>query len=193
MRRICVFCGSNSGDRPEYADAVRALGEALSARGIGLVFGGGGVGLMGVVADAVLNSGGEVIGVLPQALGRKEIAHSEVGDIRIVGSMHERKTLMAQLSDGFIAAPGGYGTLEELFEQLTWTQLGIHGKPCGVLNVSRYFDPLLAFLDSCTDRQFIRREHRDSLLVSNTPEGLLDAFSEHQPSSVDKWLNYETS
>lgn len=193
MKRICVFCGSNRGNRAVFAEAVAALGRALARRGVGVVYGGGGVGLMGVLADAALECGGDVIGVLPQALGTREIAHPRVEDIRIVSSMHERKMVMAQLSDGFVAAPGGYGTLEELFEQLTWNQLGLHRKPCGLLNVAGYFDPLLAFLDSSTAHAFIRPEHRETLAVAATPEGLLEALSAYRPAAVEKWIDYESS
>ena len=147
--------------------------------------------LMGEIADAVLDAGGEVIGVLPQALGIKEIAHPDVEDIRIVGSMHERKALMEKLSDGFIAAPGGYGTLEELFEQLTWGQLGLHSKPCGLLNIAHYFDSLLAFLDSTTEQKFIRPQHREILLVAETAEDLIDQLEAYERPRVDKWLDFE--
>jgi len=163
----------------------------LARRRITMVFGGGGVGLMGEIADAVLSAGGEVIGVLPQALGSKEIAHPNVEDIRIVGSMHERKALMSELSDGFIAAPGGFGTLEELFEQLTWGQLAMHKKPCGLFNVAGYFDSLMAFLDSSTRAKFIRPQHRESLLVSDTAEGLISQLEAYQPARVGKWLEFE--
>jgi len=191
LKRLCVFCGSNHGTRPEYTTAVQALGRELAARQIGLVYGGGGVGLMGVIADAVLAEGGEVIGVLPVSLGSKEIAHPDVEDIRLVGSMHERKAVMAELSDGFIAAPGGFGTLEELFEQLTWGQLGMHAKPCGLLNVAQYFDALLEFLDSATREKFIREQHRETLVVGVTPSDLIDRLAAVQPSNVGKWLDFE--
>jgi uncharacterized protein (TIGR00730 family) len=191
LKRLCVFCGSNRGSLPEYTSAVRSLGRALAERQITLVFGGGGVGLMGEIADAVLGAGGEVIGVLPRALGIKEIAHPDVEDIRIVGSMHERKALMSELSDGFIAAPGGFGTLEELFEQLTWGQLALHAKPCGLFNVAGYFDSLLAFLDSSTQAKFIRPEHRQTLLVSDTAEDLISQLAAYQPPRVGKWLDFE--
>lgn len=191
LKRLCVFCGSNRGTLPEYTSAVRSLGRELADRQIGLVFGGGGVGLMGEIADAVLDAGGQVVGVLPHSLGSKEIAHPDVEDIRIVGSMHERKALMSELSDGFIAAPGGYGTLEELFEQLTWGQLGIHRKPCGLLNVAHYFDPLLAFLDSSAQQKFIRPQHRETLLAADTAEDLIAQLETYQPPQVDKWLDFE--
>jgi uncharacterized protein (TIGR00730 family) len=161
--------------------AVRALGLLLAAREIGLVFGGGGVGLMGELADATLDAGGEVIGVLPKSLGLKEVAHPRVEDIRIVKSMHERKAMMLELSDGFIAAPGGYGTLDELFEILTWRQLGLHEKPCGLLDVDGYFDPLLGLLDSSVSEGFIRPEHREMLLVAERPEDLIDRLETSAP------------
>lgn len=174
LKRVCVFCGSSRGSRAAYAEAVRGLGSLLAAREIGLVFGGGGVGLMGELADAVVDAGGEVIGVLPKSLGLKEIAHPRVADIRIVASMHERKAMMVELSDGFIAAPGGFGTLDELFEVLTWRQLGLHQKPCGLLNVDGYFDSLLEFLDSSVGESFIRSEHREMMMVAEKPEDLID-------------------
>jgi len=167
--------------RSEYAEAVRCLGSLLAARGIALVFGGGGVGLMGELADAALDAGGEVIGVLPKSLGLKEVAHPRVEDIRIVGSMHERKATMVELSDGFIAAPGGFGTLDELFEILTWRQLGLHEKPCGLLDVNGYFDSLLAFLDSSVSESFVRPEHREMLWVAERPEDLIDQLESGRP------------
>ena len=174
LKSLCVFCGSNRGLKSEYAEAVRSLGALLAAREIGLVFGGGGVGLMGELADAALDAGGEVIGVLPKSLDLKEIAHPRVEDIRIVGSMHERKAMMVELSDGFIAAPGGFGTLDELFEILTWRQLGLHEKPCGLLDVDGFFEPLLGFLDSSVSKCFVRPEHREMLMVAERPEDLID-------------------
>ncbi len=153
--RICVFCGSRPGGRDEYVDQARRLGELLTSRDIGLVYGGASVGLMGAVADAVLNAGGEVIGVIPEALAVKELAHQQVGDLRVVGSMHERKALMAELSDAFIALPGGFGTFEELFEMVTWAQLGMHRKPFGILNVAGFFDGLLALVDHAIEEGFI--------------------------------------
>ncbi len=182
LKRLCVFCGSSRGIRSEYAEAVRALGSLLAAREIGLVFGGGRVGLMGELADAALDAGGEVIGVLPKSFGLKEVAHPRVEDIRIVGSMHERKAMMLELSDGFVAAPGGYGTLDELFEILTWRQLGLHEKPCGLLDVEGYFDSLLAFLDSSVSECFVRPEHREMLLVAERPEDLVDQLETSAPS-----------
>lgn len=189
LKRLCVFCGSSRGVRPDYVEAVRSLGALLAARDIGLVFGGGGVGLMGELADAALEAGGEVIGVLPRALGLKEVGHPRVEDLRLVGSMHERKATMAELSDGFIAAPGGLGTLEELFEVWTWGQLGLHDKPCGLLDVNGYFASLLRFLDSSVEERFVRTEHREMLLVAERAEDLIDRFERYQPPRREKWLD----
>jgi len=173
MKRICVYCGSNPGVGDVYAAMAARLGRALVERGLGLVYGGGKVGLMGVIADAVLERGGEVIGVIPRDLVKKELAHAGLKDLRIVASMHERKALMESLSDGFIAMPGGFGTLDELCEILTWAQLGLHIKPCGILNVEGYFDPFLTFLDHCVAQGFIRMEHRSALIEASDPGELL--------------------
>ena len=188
MKRICVFCGSNSGRGDKYQSMAVKLGRALAERGLGLVYGGGKVGLMGTIADAVLERGGEVIGVIPEDLVKKEVAHKGLTDLRIVGSMHERKALMARLSDGFIAMPGGFGTLDEFCEILTWTQLGLHRKPSGILDVGGYFDHFLKFVDHSVSQGFIRQEHRDLLLVERAPEALLDAFAGYKPVNLDKWL-----
>jgi uncharacterized protein (TIGR00730 family) len=174
LKRVCVFCGSRKGSRPEYVEAVRVLGVRLAERDLGLVYGGGGIGLMGELADAVLDAGGEVIGVLPEALEIREVGHPRVADLRIVNSMHERKKLMAELSDAFVATPGGLGTLEELFEILTWRQLGLHTKPCGLLEVNGYFEPLLRFLDQSVEEEFVRSKHRELLLLSERPDDLID-------------------
>jgi uncharacterized protein (TIGR00730 family) len=179
MKSICVFCGANTGAHRRYADAARTLGAAVARRKLRLVFGGGGIGLMGVLADAALASGGEVVGVIPQALVAKELAHKGKVDLRVVNSMHERKALMADLADGFIALPGGYGTLDEFCEMLTWAQLGIHAKPCGVFNVAGYFDGFLAFLDHAAAEAFIRPEHRAMLVVDSDPEALLNRLATH--------------
>lgn len=184
MRRICVFAGSSVGARPEYADAARDLAAELVRRGIGLVYGGGSVGLMGVVADAALAKGGEVTGVIPRDLATRELAHPRLTDMRVVGSMHERKALMASLVDAFIALPGGLGTFEETFEVLTWSQLGIHRKPVGVLNVSGYFDGLLRMLAYAVRENFMKREYLGLLLFADTPGALLDSFAEWQPPRV---------
>jgi uncharacterized protein (TIGR00730 family) len=188
LKRICVFCGSNPGRGPGYKTMAVKLGHSLAERGLGLVYGGGNVGLMGTIADAVLERGGEVVGVIPEDLVKKELAHAGLSDLRIVGSMHERKALMASLSDGFIALPGGFGTLDEFCEILTWAQLGHHQKPCGILDVDGYFDHFLKFVDHSVSQGFIRREHRDLLLVERVPENLLDAFAACKPVNLDKWL-----
>lgn len=176
--RICVFTGSNPGARSEYADAARELGHLLVARGYGLVYGGGNVGLMSVVADAVLDQRGEVIGVIPELLVDKELAHRGLSELRIVKSMHERKAVMAELSDGFIGLPGGIGTMEEFFEVLSWAQLSLHDKPCGLLNVSGYYQRLIRFLDHAVDQGFLKPKHRSLLIVEEEPERLLDRFEE---------------
>jgi len=185
LRRICVFCGSSRGAKREYADSARALGSALFGRGIGLVYGGGRVGLMYEVARAVHEKGGEVIGVIPRGMVERELAFRELADLRIVETMHERKARMAELSDGFIALPGGLGTIEEIFEMLTWAQLGMHGKPCGFLNVGGYFDPLLAFLDRALEQKFLQAEHRSMILVQSDPEALLRGFESYVPPKAD--------
>ena len=173
MKKVCVYCGSSAGKRPEYAYAARSLAKALTQRGIGLVYGGASVGIMGEIADAVLAGGGNVIGVIPQALANKEVAHEGLTELKIVGSMHERKQVMMDLSDGFIALPGGLGTQEELFEVLTWSQLGFHKKPCGLLNVEGYYDKLCSFLDHAVEEQFVKTHHREMLLLEDSPEKLL--------------------
>jgi uncharacterized protein (TIGR00730 family) len=187
LRRICVFCGSSSGVRPVYHQAAQTVGQLLCRRGIELVYGGGHVGLMGIVADACLHEGGRVIGVIPQALADREVAHTGLTELRIVGSMHERKALMADLSDAFMSLPGGYGTWEEFFEVLTWSQLGIQGKACGVLNVDGYYDPLLQMADRALSEGFLRDVHRDLLLSDSDPERLLDRLSSYAAPAVDKW------
>jgi uncharacterized protein (TIGR00730 family) len=175
-RKICVFTGSRHGTRPEYAQAATELGKELIARGYGLVYGGGNVGLMNVIADTVLDLGGHVTGVIPDSLVSKEVAHRGLSDLRVVQSMHERKALMAELSNGFIAMPGGIGTMEEFFEVLSWAQLGLHEKPCGLLNVAGYYDPLIEFLDRAVAQDFIKPKHRALLLVESEPALLLDRF-----------------
>ncbi|WP_445501068.1 LOG family protein [Microvirga sp. G4-2] len=186
--RLCVFCGSNAGQDPVYMETARLLGETLARNGIGLVYGGASVGLMGAVADAVLGKGGHVIGVMPQALVDKEIAHAGLSDLRVVGSMHERKALMAELSDGFIALPGGLGTFEELFEVWTWAQLGYHKKPCALLNVSGFYDRLAHFLDDVVERGFVKPVHRAMLIVKDEPAALIDAIRSYEPPKVEKWI-----
>jgi len=189
MRRLCVFCGSSWGANAHYADVARRMGTLLVQRGIGLVYGGGNVGLMGVLADTVLAGGGHVIGVIPQSLVDLEVAHAGLPDLRVVGSMHERKALMADLADGFIALPGGIGTLEEFCEILTWGQLGFHRKPCGLVNAAGYFDHLMAFLDHAVSERFLRSEHRSMVLVESEPEGLLDRFVVYRPPQLEKWID----
>jgi uncharacterized protein (TIGR00730 family) len=187
--RLCIFCGSSAGARPEYAEATVELARLLAARGIGIVYGGASVGLMGVLADTALADGGEVIGVIPDALERKEISHRGLSDLHVVASMHERKALMAELSEGFIALPGGSGTLEELFEVFTWSQLGLHRKACALLNVAGYYDGLTAFLDHAVAERFLRAEHRAMLLCENAPTAVLEALDQFQPPAVDKWID----
>ena len=190
LKRICVFCGSSVGANPAYRKAAQRLGELMVERGIGLVFGGGCVGLMGVIADAVLAKGGEAIGVIPDSLVRREIGHRGVTKLHVVESMHQRKALMADLSDAFIALPGGYGTMEEFCEAVTWSQLGIQQKPCGLLNIERYWAGLLAVLDHAVDEQFVRPENAQLVLVASTPEGMLERLQEWTPPGhIERWLD----
>src|SRR5713226_1553292 len=181
MRRICVFAGSNSGVRQEYREAARALGQEMLARGLGLVYGGASVGLMGVVADAVLAGGGEVIGIIPRALLRREVAHEGLAELHEVASMHERKALMSDLADGFIALPGGFGTFDELFEITTWAQLGLHTKPVGMLNVANYYAPLLALVAHAVTEGFVPPIHTRILLHADNAATLLDSFAAYRP------------
>lgn len=190
LKRICVFCGSSFGARPAYKQAAEHLGRLLAERGIGLVYGGGGVGLMGAMADACLAADGEVIGVIPESLLRREVGHRDVTKLHIVQTMHERKALMADLSDAFIALPGGYGTLEEFCEIVTWSQLGIQQKPCGLLNVEKFWDGLLAALDHAVDEGFVRPENSQLVLVAATPEGMLHRLMEWTPPEhIEKWID----
>lgn len=188
MTRIGVFCGSSVGNQPAFRQAAVDLARALARRGFGLVYGGARVGLMGELADGMLQQHGEVIGVIPQALLDREIAHAGLSDLRVAGSMHERKALMVELADGFIALPGGYGTLEEFCEVVTWAQLGLHHKPCGLLDVDAYFGPLLALFDGAVSAGFLRPENRALVLTANDPEALLDRFAAHKPANVPKWI-----
>ena len=174
MRRVCVFCGASSGRSPAYAEAARSLGATLARRGLGLVYGGGRVGLMGAVADGALGGGGEVVGVIPQELVDRELAHGGLGELRVVGSLHERKALMAELSDGFVALPGGFGTLDELLEQLTWSQLGLHAKPVGLLDVEEYWRPLIELARHATEEGFVRESDLAAIAVATDADGLLD-------------------
>lgn len=190
MKRICVYAGSNVGVRQEYQDAARALGQELVARGLGLVYGGGHVGLMGVLADAVLAGGGEVIGVMPAALFPNEVAFRNVTQFYEVGSMHERKAMMAEMADGFIALPGGFGTYDELFEMITWSQIGLHSKPIGLLNVAGFFEPLLAMVRHSSNEGFISPTHADLIMHEETPQALLKSFAAYVPKPPQgKWKN----
>lgn len=188
MKRICVFCGSNPGLRPDYAAAAMALARVMVQRGIGLVYGGGHTGLMGVVADAVMMEGGEAIGVIPEALLKREVGHHGLTQLHVVRSMHERKQLMADLSDGFIAMPGGYGTFEEFCEVITWSQLGIHPKACGLLNVLNFYDPLLAMFDAGVTEGFIHPLHRGMVLQDTDPARLVESMHHFVPPKAEKWI-----
>jgi uncharacterized protein (TIGR00730 family) len=187
--RLCVFCGSSPGNGDQYLAGARGLGRALTERGIGLVYGGASVGCMGAIADAVLQSGGEVIGVIPRVLVEREIAHPGLSDLRIVQTLHERKALMAELAGGFVALPGGAGTLDELFEAWTWAQLGLHRKPVGLLNVAGYYDQLAGFLDHALGAGFLNAEHRGMLAIESDPQALLNRFAAYQPPTRSKWTD----
>lgn len=189
MKRICVFCGSSPGLNPIFASSARALATELAARGVDVVYGGGNVGLMGMVADAALAAGGRVIGVIPHALVTRELAHQGLSEIHVVDSMHERKALMSSLSDGFIALPGGFGTLEEFCEAVTWTQLGVHAKPCGLLNVAGFYDGLLAFLEHALDEEFLRPTHREIVVSDTDPSALIDRLVAWQPPAIARWID----
>lgn len=189
MKRVCVFCGSRDGARDQYTEQAKAMGEALVARNLTLVYGGGQAGLMGTVANAVLAAGGDVIGVIPHALVKKENAGDHLTELHLVDSMHERKAMMADLSDGFIAMPGGYGTIEEICEIVTWAQLGIHFKPCGLLNIEGYYDHLLAFVDHMVDEQFVPKNNRRLFLSDDDPNRLLDQFEKYESPATMRWLD----
>jgi uncharacterized protein (TIGR00730 family) len=189
MKRVCVYCGSNIGRQPAYAQAAKDLAHALVKRRIDLVYGGASVGIMGVLANTVLAAGGHVIGIMPQTLIDREVAHTGLSELRVVTSMHERKTLMAELSDGFIALPGGLGTLEEMFEILTWGQLGLHQKPCGLLNSCDYYRSLIDFLDHAVAEQLLNKVYRAMLLVEEQPERLLERFEGYQAPAVARWVD----
>jgi hypothetical protein len=186
VARICVFCGSSPGARPDYVTAATRLGRVLADRCITLIYGGATVGLMGAVARTVIANGGDVIGVIPRDMARTAVAFTDLADLRVVDSMHERKAQMVELADGFIALPGGLGTLEEFFEVLTWAQLGLHAKPCGLLNISDYFGPLIAFLERTIEEEFVGEALRSLLLVADSPESLLSQFEAYQPPRIDK-------
>ena len=188
INSICIYCGSSPGRLEAYGLAACALAGALVRRNIRLVYGGAGIGIMGRVADQVLKLGGQAIGVIPKALAHKEVAHKNLTQLHVTQSMHERKMLMAELSDGFIALPGGIGTLEELFEIWTWAQLGFHTKPCGLLNVEGYYDALIGFLDHVLAEQFVKKDHHAMLIVETNPDALLDHYVNYQPPAVKHWV-----
>ena len=189
MKSICVYCGSNPGRDSRYVEGACSLVREMTVRNIGLVYGGASIGIMGAIADTALQEGGRVTGIIPQSLVDKEIAHKGLSELRIVASMHERKALMADLSDGFIALPGGLGTIEEIIEVLTWAQLGFHAKPCGLLNLGGYYDGLTAFLDHAVHEQFIKKEHHSLLIVDDNQRRLLDRFEAYRsPLQVNKWV-----
>jgi len=191
LSSVCVFCGSNGGADPAYLAAAEAVGAGLAQRGIRIVYGGGRVGLMGALADSARAAGGEVVGVMPQALVDREIGHTGIDDLRVVDTMHERKALMVELSDAFVALPGGIGTLEELFEVYTWAQLGIHAKPLGLMDVAGYYRPLVAFLDHSVQERFLRPETRTMLAVSDALGDLLAAFERFEPVTLQKWIDLD--
>jgi uncharacterized protein (TIGR00730 family) len=188
-KRICVFCGSNPGARAAYAESAVSLAKLLVERGFGIVYGGSNVGLMGILADTALKAGGEVVGVIPQSLVEKEVAHRGITRLHVVATMHERKALMAELAGGFIALPGGFGTFDELCEILTWAQLGIHRKPCGILNVEGYFDGLLSFFDHAVEERLLKPAHRSIVISDRQPEALLDRMLESRPPLEPKWID----
>jgi len=191
MKMVCVYCGSNPGRLSEYRGAARLLGHEMASRGLGLVYGGASIGVMGAVADAVLERGGQAIGVIPYSLATKEVSHDGLDELIVVDSMHERKAKMAELSDGFIALPGGWGTIEEIFEMLTWAQLGFHEKPCGLLNVASYYDQLFAFLENAIEQQFVKEEYRPMIIMDKMPGTLLDRFDHYCAPKVRKWIGPE--
>ena len=188
MKRICVYCGSSTGNHPEYADAARQLARLLAERGIEIVYGAGNVGIMGVLADAMLEAGGRIIGVIPGALMDLELGHSGLTEMHVVESMHDRKAMMEELSDGFIALPGGFGTFEEILEVTTWAQLGMHEKPCALLNVEGYYDNLIAMLDRAVADEFLKPIFRSMIMVDNDPVKILERFDSYEPPHVRKWI-----
>lgn len=191
IKRICVFCGSSPGTRQVYTEFAQQLGKAIVSQGMGLVYGGGSIGLMGIIADAVLKEKGKVIGVIPHALSSKEFAHTGLTDLRLVSSMHERKAMMVELSDAFIAMPGGFGTFDEFFEILTWAQLGLHAKPIGLLNVEGYFDLLLEFINQVLEEGFIQKNHRHLIIASHDPEKLLRSLISYKSARLPKFINLQ--
>lgn len=188
LKNICVYCGSNTGRVADYIEQARRFAQELVRRDIGLVYGGSSIGLMGAVADAVLAEGGRVTGVIPEVLMKKEMAHRHLTELHVVPSMHERKMMMADKADGFVAMPGGAGTLEEIFETWTWAQLGIHQKPCGLLNIAGYYDKLGQFLDHTVEEAFMRPQHRSMLIIESDPAALLDRYADYTPPTVSKWI-----
>jgi uncharacterized protein (TIGR00730 family) len=191
MKSITVFCGSSAGFHPEYTHAAQDLGRCLAERGIRLVYGGGNVGLMGIIADEVMARGGQVLGIIPESLDQREVGHRRITELMVVGSMHERKALMAEFADGFIAMPGGIGTFEEFFEILTWAQLGFHRKPCGLLNVKNYYDDLLKLCDNAVTQGFLRSEHRQLILEDSESVSLLEKMAHFKPLNLEKWIDKE--
>jgi uncharacterized protein (TIGR00730 family) len=191
LASVCVFCGSNAGADPAYVESAQAVGNGLARRGIRVVYGGGGVGMMGALADAARAAGGEVVGVIPRSLFEREIGHTGIDDLRVVGSMHERKALMVELADAFIALPGGIGTLEEFFEVYTWAQLGIHAKPLGLLDAAGYYQPLATMLDHAVEQRFLREETRAMLAIAGDLDGLLAAFDGWRPAALHKWIDLD--
>jgi uncharacterized protein (TIGR00730 family) len=188
INSLCIYCGSSRGRSEVYASSAILLAEALVSRNIRLVYGGAGIGIMGILADHVLKLGGHAIGVIPKALAHKEVAHQNLTELHITQSMHERKMLMAELADGFITLPGGIGTLEELFEIWTWAQLGFHNKPCGLLNVACYYDLLIGFLEHALAEHFVKKQHHALLMVEKTPDTLLERFANYQPPAIKHWV-----
>jgi uncharacterized protein (TIGR00730 family) len=191
MKSVCVYCGSNVGTLPAYRETAQSLGRLLASEELKLIYGGGHIGLMGALADALLDAGGSVVGIIPRTLADRELAHQGLTELRIVGSMHERKLMMAELSDGFIALPGGFGTFEEFCEILTWAQLGMHAKPCGLLNVEGYYDPLLSLFDRAVADGFVRQKHREIVLTATEPQALLQAMRSYQPPTAHKWIDMD--
>ncbi|MEY4565713.1 MAG: hypothetical protein RLY14_683 [Planctomycetota bacterium] len=189
MKSVCVFCGSSSGSKAIYREVAAAMGQAIAKRGMRLIYGAGNIGLMGIVADAAIKAGGEVIGVIPQFLVDKEVAHFGLTEMIIVNSMHERKARMADLADAFVALPGGFGTFEELCEVLTWSQLGLHNKPCGILNVANYYDPLLALFDHAVTERFLRSEYRSLVVSATDVEDMLKELESYRHESLQKWMD----
>jgi hypothetical protein len=191
MKQICVFCGSATGNRPEYLEATQAIGAGLARRGHGLVYGGGHTGLMGAVADAALAAGGKVTGVIPTSMVEKELAHQGLTELHVVNTMHERKAMMAVFADAFLILPGGFGTMDEFFEILTWAQLGFHRKPIAILNVCDFYGPMLHYVDHLVEEGFVKAEHREVIVVGTDPEALLTLLETYEPPLVDKWLKRE--